>query len=70
MLSPEIQTKLAVWRAKALDGTLTMEEQREAIIILRESRRSASVYAAEGKAKAKKGPTKSADELFGMLDKL
>jgi hypothetical protein len=36
--SPEIQLKIAEWRAKARAGTLTQDEQREAIAALRADR--------------------------------
>jgi len=35
--------RLAEWRQKCLDGTSTLAEYREAIIILREGRRKADI---------------------------
>lgn len=38
---PDLQAKIALWRQKALEGTLTPQEMFEAIRALRESRMSA-----------------------------
>lgn len=51
--SPEVQSRIATWRQKAIDGTLTKEEMLEAIVLLRQDRRSASVASA-GAATARK----------------
>lgn len=66
LMTPETQNKIAQWRQKAIAGTLSIEEMREAVIALRMGRRSAVVDA----AKTKKGPTKSADEMLNELDNL
>jgi len=50
MQSPELQSKIALWRQKAIDGTLTPEDMQEAVLALRADRRGASV--ASGKATA------------------
>lgn len=67
-MTPELNAKIAIWRQRALEGTLTLEEQREAILLLREGRvnaaRASEASRRTGKAKAK---IKSADE---MLDEL
>lgn len=51
------QAKVALWRRKAIDGTLTKEEQREAVAHLAGSRQSAFAAATSAKgtrtAKAK-----------------
>ena len=36
--SPELQLNIQLWRQKARDGTLTLEEMREAIKALRKDR--------------------------------
>lgn len=36
--SPEMQVKIAEWRAKAREGTLSQDEMREAIAALRRDR--------------------------------
>lgn len=50
ILSIETQMKVAEWRQKAREGTLSIEESREALRMLREDRVSAGV----GTAKAAK----------------
>lgn len=68
--SPELQARIAAWRQKAADGTITLDEMKEAIIVMRESRRSASV---EAKASRASGGTKAkanADDLLNQLDSL
>jgi hypothetical protein len=53
-MSPELQSRISVWRAKAVNGTLTQEEMREAIIALRADRVGAAVASDRSKrAKAK-----------------
>lgn len=66
MISAEQQSKVAIFRAKALEGTLTLDEMREAVAIVREARRSAVYDAAASKSRAKK-PTKSAEDLLAEL---
>lgn len=69
MLSPEQQTRLALYRSKNADGTLTIDELKEAVIMMREARLAAqAANAASGKSKKK--PTKSADDLLGELENL
>lgn len=67
VIPPEVQNKISQWRQKAIAGTLSLEEMREAIIALRMGRRSAVVEAA---SKSRKGPSKSAEDLLSELDKL
>lgn len=70
MYSPEVQAKIALLRQKAASESLTMEEMREAIILLRGERRSAIASSeASRRAKAKK-QVKSADELLDELEGL
>lgn len=65
-MSAELLNKISQWRQKAISGTLSMEEQREAVIAMRMGRMSA-VIAASAK---RKGPGKSADDLLSELDSL
>jgi len=68
--SPELQAKISIWRSKALDGTITMEEMREAIMALRQGRVSAA-HASEGaRRKTAKVAIPSADDLLGELGAL
>jgi hypothetical protein len=48
----ELQAKISSWRLRAAEGTLTIEEMKEAILHLRSGRVSAQ--AASGAAKRKK----------------
>lgn len=55
ILSPEMASKIAIWKAKALNNTLTKEEQREIVAHLRQDRKGAHVMSETAKkAKAKK----------------
>lgn len=68
MYSPEIQTRLAILTQKSLDGTLTLEECREAVQIMHGDReralRASPPTAKRAKAHAE---IKHADD---MLDEL
>jgi hypothetical protein len=69
LLTPELASKLAIWRAKAAEGTITLPEMKEAIIALRMGRKSAMEAAATTKTRtSKKVPTASAvDDALGDL---
>lgn len=67
------QSMITQLRAKIADGTATLPEMREAIVLLRQGRHAA--LDAQGKAKKaagakSKAPAKSIDELMGLLGKL
>lgn len=66
--SPEMQAKMQIWRQKAIAGTITQEELREAIQALREDRLAASTA---GTAKASRKSTPKApinsDDLLAEL---
>lgn len=67
MQSPELQNKIAQWRARAIAGTLSLEETRQAIIDLRGDRKSA--VAASSTRKTKAAP-QSVDSMLDELDNL
>lgn len=69
MFSPETQSRISNLRLKAVAGTVTAEEMKEAIHLLRQGR--ASAVAASSAARAK-GAKKTVDvgALFDDLDKL
>lgn len=48
-MSEVIATKLQEWRRKAQDGTMTPEEQREAIAAIRKERVGASIASSGAK---------------------
>lgn len=68
-MQPDATTinRVAEWRRKMNDGTITLEDMKEAIIVLRQSRSTATPTA---KHKATKAPkvTKSGDDLLSELD--
>ena len=69
-LSPEMQSKVQLWRQKAREGTLTTEERREAIQLLRHDRIGAAQVSTASRAKkAPKAPI-NADDLLSELDNL
>jgi len=69
MYSPELQSKIALWRQRAAEGTMTQDDYREAITLLREGRLAAAHAAASSKGKGKKPPVDGdslLDELSGL----
>jgi hypothetical protein len=63
----ETLQKLQLWRAKAADGTLTLDEMREAVVLMRGDRKagqSASSTTRRAKAKAE---IPSADDMLSEL---
>ena len=69
-MTPEIQAKIYNLRQKANEGTLTLDEMREAIVILRGSRKSAAIASDTARrAKARK-EVRSAEELLSDLEKM
>lgn len=48
-MTPELNSKIAIWRAKSVEGKLTPEELREAIAALRQGRVGASIASAASK---------------------
>lgn len=70
MVSTETQSKIAIWRQRAREGTLTKEEMREALQALAEDRvRAAGASSTSRTKKAAKAAVNS-DDLLGELDKL
>ncbi len=66
-MTPELLAKIAIWRQKAIEGTLTIDDQREAIAVMRDGRLGASVSSDQARrAKAKK-TIRSAEDLLGEL---
>lgn len=64
MLSAEQLNLMSQWRAKAVARTLTPEELREAILLLRQSRRSAVEASRKSKSAA---PKRDAEDLLKDL---
>lgn len=74
MASPiplELQSKISSWRLKAAEGTLTLEEMKEAITYLRAGRMQASLAAqATKRTAAKKAVAPPASDLLNELEGL
>lgn len=72
MYSPEDQSRISDMRAKALAGTLTLDEARQAILMLRAGRETAAAAAkASGSKGAKaKAPARNADDMLNELEGL
>ena len=66
----DLQLKVAEWRAKARAGTLTLEETREAIKVLRAGRAAVAQSTSGTKARKAKEPTKTGDDLLSELEGL
>jgi hypothetical protein len=63
LYSPEIQVQIAIWRAKALEGTLTVEELKQSTAILREGRVSAATASTSARRKKAKAVILNVEEL-------
>lgn len=68
---PELLNKLANWRAKAADGSITLEEMRESVKVLRANRMASAEAAAKSKSggSRKKSPAMPVDA-GSLLDQL
>ncbi len=70
-MTPEQRTRIEQYRQLAIAKTITVEQMKEAVILMRESRLAAqAANASSGKSKKPKAPKKSADELLGELEGL
>lgn len=67
MQSPELQSKIAVWRQRALEGTLTQDEMREAVKAMRGDRLAAASASENSRRKVARAVVPNADELLGEL---
>lgn len=66
-MSPELQSRIAVWRSKAAVGTLTKDEMREAIKVLRQDRVAAAANSERARTAKAKAEIPSADDLLKEL---
>lgn len=71
MYSPETQSKMAHLRAKAVDGSITEEELRQAVKLVREDRYGV-LQAQANKPASKRAPKAPVNvgALFDSLDKI
>lgn len=66
-MSPELQSKIAIWRAKAADGRLTEDDMREAILALRADRVGAQVASDKSRRAKAKVEIPTAADMLGEL---
>ena len=70
MLTPEQQTFISTCRAKAAAGTVTLDEMKQFIVILRSSRKSAIDLASSSRESRSTKKAKSTQSTDSMLDDL
>jgi len=68
-ISLEIQEKISVWRRKVADGTITEEEMKQAIVILRQGRLLAANSSAAAKRKKAVAEIPHADDMLADMMK-
>lgn len=66
----ELQIKITTWRQKAAEGTLTLDEMKEAIVALRQGRVAAAAASQTAKRKVAKAAVPSAEDLLSDLEGL
>lgn len=69
-ISLELQAKIADWRRKAVEGTLTLEEMKEGVILLRAGRMQAAAASAASKRKKAITEIPSAEDMLADLQGL
>ena len=69
-MSPEVSARLAVLKQKASENTLTIDEMREGVRLMREDRKVASTVSAVSRTKRARAEIKSADEMLDELGKI
>lgn len=69
MYSPELQSKLALYRQKVANGTITDDELRESVELLRAERKTASQNAAAKRRTVSK-PARDGNDLLAELEGL
>ena len=72
-MTPETQAQVQLWRQKSREGTLTQDEMRQAILILRQDRVGAAGVSATAKARKQKTADNkrvNSDDLLSELDSL
>ncbi len=58
-MTPELQAQVAVWRARALEGTLTLDELKQSTALLREGRVTAAQASDSAKRSARQKKAKA-----------
>lgn len=68
--TPETLSRIAILKAKLEDSTITMEEMREAVRLLRRDRLSAQTASEAGRRAKAKAIIPSADDMLNELEGL
>lgn len=66
----ELQSKISAWRLRAADGSLSLEEMKEAILHLRAGRVAAASTQSAARKTAKKSVAPGAEDMLSELDDL
>jgi hypothetical protein len=66
----DLNSRIAIWRQKAVEGTLTREEMKEAIAALRGPRANAAMASEGARRKTARAVIPSADDLLKELGDL
>jgi hypothetical protein len=69
-MTPETQAKIQMFRQKSREGTITTEELREALAIMREDRVGAQTTSTASRTKKAAKAAINSDDLLGELDSL
>jgi hypothetical protein len=66
-VSPDLVSKIQIWRHRAKEGTLSEADMAEAILALRGDRKSASIASDTSRRKTAKAVVPDADDMLKEL---
>jgi hypothetical protein len=69
-MTPETNAKIAIWRQKIFDGTISVEEMKEAILVLRAGRIAAAHASESARRTRAKVEVPSANDLLKEMEGL
>jgi hypothetical protein len=69
-MTPDVQNRIAILRQKLLDDTATLEEYKEAILLMRQGRQAAATASAASKTRKAAAAIPSADDMLAELNDL
>lgn len=69
-VSPELSSKIASWRMRAAEGTLTLEEMKEAVRALRAGRVNSAAASAATKRKKAIAEIPHASDMLDELENM
>lgn len=67
-MSPELVSQIAIWRQQASEGNLTIDQMRQAVILLRGDRKTAAVSSDQARKQKARKEIKTADEMLKELN--